>query len=43
MNRKAQILSRLYEQGRVTDAGLRNAVADGVITEDEYREIVGDA
>lgn len=43
MSRKALILKKLYDSGRVTREGLRQAVADGVITEEEYREITGEA
>ena len=41
MSRKAMILKKLYDAGRVTEEGLRKAVADGVITEAEYKEITG--
>ena len=33
-------LKRLYEQGKITDEGLQNAVAKGWITEGEYNEII---
>ena len=43
MTIKGKILSRLYAQGRVTAAGLRKSVADGVITDVEYTAITGEA
>lgn len=36
MSRKAMILKRLYESGKINAEGLRRAAADGVITEAEY-------
>lgn len=42
MSKKAQILKKLYDQGRVTHDGLRQAVADEVITAAEYEEIAGE-
>lgn len=33
-------LKRLYEQDRLTEDGLQNAVAKGWITEDEKAEII---
>lgn len=41
MSSKAKILADLYRRHKVTKEGLLKAVADGVITEDEYIEIVG--
>ena len=41
MSKKAQVLQQLYLRGKVTKEGLRQAVSDGVITEDEYILIVG--
>ena len=29
-------LKRLYEQGKITEAGLQNAVTKGWITQEEY-------
>lgn len=42
MSRKAQILDKMYKQGKVTIDGLRQAVEDGVITEAEFEEITGE-
>lgn len=35
-------LKRLYNAGRLTQAQLRKAVDNGWITEDEYKEIIGE-
>jgi len=35
-------LKRLYKEGRITKEGLQNAVKKGLITEEQYREIVGE-
>lgn len=35
-------LKRLYEAGRLTKEQLHRAVDNGWITEDEYKEIVGE-
>jgi uncharacterized XkdX family phage protein len=35
-------LKRLYDTGRLTQAQLRKAVDNGWITEDEYKEIIGE-
>lgn len=42
MSRAAEILKRMYDAGRIGIEGLRKAVSDGVITEEEFREIVGE-
>lgn len=42
MSKKAEILAKMYRDGRITKEGLRKAVSDGVITEEEYRTIVGE-
>lgn len=42
MTKKAQILEKLYKAGRVTRDGLMKAVSDGVITKEEFLEIVGE-
>ena len=34
-------LKRLYDEGKITEAGLREAVTYGWITEEEYAEIIG--
>lgn len=36
-------IKRWYEQGLWTAEMVRNAVINGKLTEDEYREIVGEA
>ena len=36
-------IKKWYEQGLWTAEMVRNAVAKGKLTEDEYREIVGEA
>lgn len=33
-------LKRLYEQGKITEAGLQNAVTKGWITQEEYDYIM---
>ena len=33
-------LKRLYEQGKITEAGLQNAVTKGWITQEEYNIII---
>ena len=37
------IIKKWYEQGLWTAEMVRNAVIKGKLTEDEYREIVGEA
>lgn len=39
MSRKAKILEKLYKEGKVTYEGLEKAVIDGVITEEEFKQI----
>ena len=41
MSVKAKAMRTLYKAGRITIDGLRNAVAQGVITQVEFDEIVG--
>lgn len=41
MSNRAKALKNLYRRGKVTREGLLKAVADGMITEEEYIEIVG--
>lgn len=43
MSAKAKALQNLYRRGKVTKDGLKQAVADGVITPEEYQEITGEA
>lgn len=35
-------LKKLYEEGRMTKAGLKNAVKKGWITAEQYQEITGE-
>lgn len=42
MSAKAKAISTLYRMKRITIEGVRQAVKDGVITEDEYKEITGE-
>ena len=42
MSKKAKAFQTLYKMGRVTEEALQQAVKDGVITEEEYRLIVGE-
>ena len=41
MSAKAKALDNLYRRGKVTLDGLRKAVADGVITPEEFTLITG--
>lgn len=41
MSARAKALQNLYRRGKVTIEGLQKAVADGVITVEEYNIIVG--
>ena len=43
MDARAKALANLYRRRRITKAGLRQAVNDGLITEEQYQEIVGEA
>lgn len=36
-------LKRLYKSGRLTKEGLRKAVEDGLITEEQYEEIISES
>jgi len=40
MSRKAEILKKLYKEGKITVEGLKKAVEDGVITQEEYLQIL---
>lgn len=42
MSARAKALKALYQRGRITKDGLRKAVADGVITVEEFTAITGD-
>lgn len=41
MSARAKILADLYRRGKVTEDGLRKAVIDGTITEEEFELITG--
>ena len=41
MSARAKALMNLYKRGKITVEGLQKAVADGVITQEEYEMIVG--
>ena len=43
MSARAKALANLYRRQKVTKEGLRQAVADGVITAAQYQEITGAA
>ena len=43
MSAKATALANLFRRGKVTKIGLKQAVADGVITATEYEKITGEA
>lgn len=42
MSAKARAIRNLYRLGRIDKAGVRQAVADGIITEAEYKLITGE-
>ena len=42
MSAKAKAIRTLYRMKRITIEGVRQAVADGLITAEEYREITGE-
>ena len=41
MNAKAKAIRTLYKAGRITLEGVKQAVVEGVITEEQYTEITG--
>lgn len=41
MSSKAKAMRTLYRMGKVDEDGLRQAVAENVITPDEFKEITG--
>lgn len=41
MSARAKALQNLYRRHKITIEGLQKAVEDGVITQDEYNQIVG--
>ena len=42
MSAKAKAINTLYRMKRITIEGVRQAVADGVITPAEFKEITGE-
>lgn len=42
MSAKAKAIKTLYRAKRITVGGVRQAVADGIITEEQYKEITGE-
>ena len=42
MNNKAKAIQTLYRANRITIEGVKRAVVDGVITENEYMLITGE-
>lgn len=42
MSARAKAMANLYRRNRITKDGLKQAVADGVITAAEYQEITGE-
>lgn len=42
MSAKAKAIRTLYRAKRIDLDGVRKAVADGIITKDEYKEITGE-
>ena len=43
MSAKAKAMQTLYRMGKVTEAGVRQAVGGGVLTVEEYETITGHA
>lgn len=43
MSTQAKAIRTLYRMGRITIAGVRQAVVDVLITESEYQKITGEA
>ena len=41
MSKRANAFLTLYKMGRVTEAALRKAVDDGLLTEEEFAQITG--
>lgn len=41
MSAKAKAIQTLYKAKRITIDGVKKAVADGIITKEQYREITG--
>lgn len=42
MSPRAKALQNLYRRHKITQAGLLQAVTDGVITQEEYHMIIGE-
>lgn len=42
MRKIVEVISRLYKEGKLTKQQLADRVAKGTITEEEYRQIVGE-
>lgn len=42
MGAKARAINNLYRLGRIDKEGVKQAVADGIITETEYKLITGE-
>lgn len=42
MSTKAKAIRTLYRMGRITIDGVRQAVVDGLITAEDYKEITGE-
>ena len=42
MNARVKALENLFRRGKITKEGLKQAVTDGVITQDEFKKIVGE-
>lgn len=42
MNAKAKAIKTLYRSKRITLEGVKQAVVEGVITKEQYKEIVGE-
>ena len=42
MSARARALQTLYRRGKVTAAGLREAVESGIITAEEFKKITGE-
>lgn len=41
MSARARAMQTLYRMGKVTEAGVRQSVNDGVLTAEEYQTITG--
>lgn len=43
MSARAKAMANLYRRNRITKDGLKQAVADGIITAAEYQEVTGES